>query len=162
MAEQGPEIRVFTVAKANSALPLVRRIVADITAEHPRWRDLVARYELLAAGARPETGETADMVALRRAVDQAAERINGYITELEQIGCQLKGFEQGLVDFYGMYQGRVVCLCWQEGEPAVGHWHELESGFTGRQPITPEFLSAEGDVVAVGARGDERGAGSAG
>jgi len=157
MTETVPEIRIFTVTKANSALPLVRRIVADITVEHPRWRDLVARYELLAAGARPETGETADMVALRREVDRAAERINGYIAELEQIGCQLKGFEQGLVDFYGMYQGRVVCLCWQDGEASVSHWHELESGFTGRQPITAEFLAAEGDTVPAGARGEGRG-----
>ncbi len=157
MAEQAPEIRIFTVAKANSALPLVRRIVADITAEHPRWRDLVARYELLAAGSRPETGETTDMLVLRREVDRAAERIDDYIAELEQIGCQLKGFEQGLVDFYGMYQGRVVCLCWQEGEASVSHWHELEAGFTGRQPITPEFLAGEGDAVAVAARGEGRG-----
>ena len=36
-----PDVTVFTVEKANSALPLVRRIVADITAEHPVWRDLV-------------------------------------------------------------------------------------------------------------------------
>jgi len=154
MTETAPDIRIFTVAKANSALPLVRRIVADITVEHPRWRDLVARYELMAAGARPEQGETTDMVVLRREVDKAAERINTYITELEQIGCQLKGFEQGLVDFYGMYQGRVVCLCWQEGEGSVSHWHELESGFTGRLPITPEFLAAEGDTVPAATRGE--------
>jgi hypothetical protein len=98
------------------------------------------------------------MIVLRREVDRAARRIDGYIAELEQIGCQLKGFEQGLVDFYGMYQGRVVCLCWQEGEAAVSHWHELEAGFTGRQPITAEFLAGEGDVVEVGARGEGRGA----
>jgi hypothetical protein len=158
MTETTPDIRIFTVAKANSALPLVRRIVADITVEHPRWRDLVARYELMAAGARPEQGETADMVVLRREVDKAAERINGYITEMEQIGCQMKGFEQGLVDFYGMYQGRVVCLCWQEGEASVSHWHELETGFSGRQPITAEFLSGEGDAVPAGARDEGRGA----
>jgi hypothetical protein len=154
MTETVPEIRIFTVAKANSALPLVRRIVADITAEHPRWRDLVARYELTAAGARPESGESAEMQALRREIDRAAERINAYIAELEQIGCQLKGFEQGLVDFYGMLQGRVVCLCWQQGEESVGHWHELETGFAGRQAITPEFLSAEGDAVGIGIRGE--------
>jgi hypothetical protein len=153
MTGSAQDIRIFTVAKANSALPLVRRIVADITAEHPRWRDLVARYELAAAGARPEQGETKDMLVLRREVDRAAERINGYITELEQVGCQLKGFEQGLVDFYGMVQGRVVCLCWQQGEDAVAHWHELETGFSGRQPITPEFLADEGETVPAAAKG---------
>lgn len=152
MTETVPDIRIFTVAKANSALPLVRRIVADITAEHPRWRDLVARYELAAAGARPEQGETKDMLVLRREVDRAAERISAYIAELEQIGCQVKGFEQGLVDFYGMVQGRVVCLCWQQGEDAIAHWHELETGFTGRQPITPAFLAEEGEALPAGVK----------
>ena len=152
MTETAPDIRIFTVAKANSALPLVRRIVSDITAEHPRWHDLVARYELAAAGARPEQGETKDMLALRHEIDLAAERINGYIAELEQIGCQLKGFEQGLVDFYGMVQGRVVCLCWRQGEDAVAHWHELETGFAGRRPITPEFLADEGETIPAGVK----------
>ena len=50
-------------------------------------------------------------------------------------GCVLKGFEQGLVDFYGMYEGRVVCLCWLQGEGSVTHWHELDAGFSGRRPI---------------------------
>jgi hypothetical protein len=137
------EIRIFTVEKANQALPLVRRIVADIVAEHPRWKDLVSRYELLAGGARPEWGESPEMLAVRREIDAAAERINGYVRELEQVGCQLKGFEEGLVDFYGVHEGRVVCLCWRHGEPAVSHWHELEAGFAGRQEITPEFGAGE-------------------
>jgi len=150
MTESAPEVRLFTVAKANSALSLVRPIVDDLTAEHPRWKDLVARYELLVAGARAERGETPEMVALRKEVDRAADRVNGFVQELEQVGCVLKGFEQGLLDFYGLYQGRVVCLCWQRGEEAVQHWHELEAGFAGRQPITREFLAAAGDTVPAG------------
>ena len=156
MTEHAPEIRLFTVAKANSALSLVRRIVDDITAEHPRWKDLVARYELLAAGARAERGETPQLQALRKEVDAAAARIDGFVEELEQVGCVLKGFEQGLVDFYGLYQGRVVCLCWQQGEDAVEHWHELEAGFAGRQPITRAFLTAAGETVPAGSARDPR------
>lgn len=152
MTDAPSDIKLFSVEMANRALPLVRRIVDDIVAEHPRWKDLVARFELVAAGARPEWGETPEMAKLRHGIDAAAERINGYVKELESVGCRLKGFEQGLVDFYGMYQGRMVCLCWQEGEDTVAHWHELETGFSGRQPITPEFLSEEGDVVPAGAR----------
>ena len=150
MTEADPEVRLFTVAKANSALPLVRRIMDDIAAEHPRWKDLVARYELLAAGGRPERGESREMRELRRQVDAAAARINGYVQELEQIGCIIKGFEQGLVDFYGLYQGRIVCLCWQRGEPAVTHWHELDAGFAGRHPINRAFLAAQSDAVPAG------------
>lgn len=137
------EVKIFTVESANRTLPLVRRIVDDIVAEHPKWKDLVGRYEVAAANARPEWGESPEQQGLRHQIDRVAERINGYVAELEGIGCQLKGFEQGLVDFYGRHEGRLVCLCWQRGEPAVTHWHEVETGFAGRRDITPEFYAAE-------------------
>lgn len=137
------EPRLFTVEMANRALPLVRRIVDDIVAEHVAWKDLVARHELLAAGARPERGESPEQVELQRRANQSAERISGYVAELAQVGVHLKGFEQGLVDFYGLHEGRLVYLCWQRGETRVAHWHELEAGFAGRQPITPDFVAAE-------------------
>ncbi|HEY2806276.1 MAG TPA: DUF2203 domain-containing protein [Gemmatimonadales bacterium] len=143
-----PDVTVFTVEKANSALPLVRRIVADITAEHPVWRDLVGRYELVVAGARADQGESREMLALRQQVDRVAARISGYVTELEQIGVTLKDFETGLVDFYGVYEGRLVCLCWREGESAVTSWHEMDTGFAGRKPITPEFIAAQETMPA--------------
>lgn len=143
MTEALPDVTVFTVEKANRALPLVRRIVADITAEHAIWRDLVARFELVAAGRRSEQGESVEMLALRQQVDQVATRISGYVVELEQVGVTIKDYESGLVDFFGNYDGRLVCLCWREGEEAVKHWHEIDAGFAGRKPITPDFLSAE-------------------
>lgn len=139
----GGPIRVFTVAQANRALPLVRRIADDIVAEHPRWKDLVARYEVAAGDARPEWGESPAQVALRREIDAVAARLNGYVHELEAIGCLLKGFDEGLVDFYGRHQGRLVCLCWRRGEEAVTHWHELDAGFAGRREITEEFVASE-------------------
>lgn len=139
----GEDVRVFTVEGANKTLPLVRRIVSDIVAAHPKWRELVARYEVGAANARPEWGESAAQQTLRHEIDVVAERINGYIAELEAIGCLLKGFEQGLVDFYGRHEGRLVCLCWRHGEDAVSHWHDVDAGFAGRREITPEFVAAE-------------------
>jgi len=143
------EIRLFSVERANSALPLVRRIMDDITAEHPQWQDLVAQYELIAAGARPEWGESGAMVKLQRQIDVLAARIAGYFAELAQVGCELKDMEQGLVDFHALYQGRVVCLCWLRGEDAITHWHERDAGFAGRQPITPEFTASLASPVTA-------------
>jgi len=136
------EVRLFTLERANSTLPLVRRIMDDILAEHPQWKDLVARYEIVAAGARPETGESDEMRALRRQIDALAERINGYLDELSQVGCAVKDLERGLVDFHALYQGRLVLLCWMSGEAAITHWHERDAGFAGRQDITAEFAEA--------------------
>src|SRR5690349_24266705 len=98
--------KYFTLAEANRTLPLVRRIVADLVSLHPQWRDLVARYEVGAAGARPDWGESTEQLALRARVEKVARQINDYLMELEQIGCVFKGFDEGLVDFYGKLEDR--------------------------------------------------------
>jgi len=131
--------KYFTLPDANRTLPLVKRIVADITALYPTWRDLVYRYEYAAAQARPERGESAEQQRLRAEIEGVAREMNRYLEELEQVGCVFKGFEQGLVDFYGKMDGREVFWCWKVGEDKIGHWHDLESGFAGRQPV-PELV----------------------
>jgi len=133
--------KYFTLAEANRTLPLVRRIVEDITAVHPVWRDLVARYELVAAQARPEWGESPEQLDLRAKIDDVARRINGFMQELEQIGCVFKGFDEGLVDFYGKLEGREIFWCWKKGEEEIRHWHDLEAGYAGRQHI-PEVVKS--------------------
>ena len=129
------ETRYFTVDGANKALPLVNRIVADILQDYEAWRDHMRRYELLSGEAPDDSGESPEQLALRQQVDDVAHSINGYMEEMAQIGCVFKGFDQGLVDFYSKRDDRDVFLCWRFGEPAVEHWHELEGGFTGRQPV---------------------------
>jgi hypothetical protein len=131
--------KYFTLAEANRTLPLVKRIVADLVTLHPEWRDLVAKYELVAAQARPEWGESTEQVSLRARIDEVAGRINDYLGELERIGCVFKGFEQGLVDFYGRLDDKEIFWCWMQGEEKIEHWHELETGYAGRQPV-PEVV----------------------
>jgi len=132
--------KYFALAEANRTLPLVKRIVGDIVVLHPQWRDLVSRYEVVAAQAKPEWGESREQIDLRNQIERVAREINAYLQELEQIGCVFKGFDEGLVDFYGKLDGRDVFWCWKQGEDRIDHWHELEAGYQGRQPI-PEVVS---------------------
>ncbi len=134
-------VKFFTIEEANSTLPLVKRVVADILADHEIWSDRMRQYELLSAGETGEDGESAEQISLREEVDAAARRITGYLKELAQIGCVFKGFEVGLVDFYSKREGRDVMLCWKYGEVAVQHWHEVDGGFAGRVPIEREPVS---------------------
>ena len=136
------EFKLFTLAEAERTLPLVRRIVQDLTAEYPAWRAAVAKFELLTGGARAEWGETGELLDAREDVARHAERINRYLQELEGIGCVFKGFEAGLVDFYSLREDRPIFLCWRLGEDRITHWHEIDSGFAGRQPIDGAILSS--------------------
>ena len=131
--------KYFSLAEANRTLPLVKRIVADITERYPRWRDLVYNYEYAAAQSRPEWGESSEQERLRAEIDDVAHEINDFLLELEQVGCVFKGFEQGLVDFYGKLDGREVFWCWKVGEERIEHWHDLEAGYAGRQHV-PELV----------------------
>lgn len=137
-----PDFKLFTLEEAERTLPLVRRIVLDLTREYPAWRAAVSGYELLTGGARAEWGETGELLAAREQVTLHADRINRFLLELEAIGCVFKGFDAGLVDFYSLREDRPVFLCWRLGEERIGYWHEIEAGFTGRQPIDGAILSA--------------------
>jgi hypothetical protein len=137
-----PEFKLFTLEEAERTLPLVRRVVQDLTVEYPAWRAAVGRFEVLTGGARAEWGETPELVMAREEVAIHAERINQYLQELDAIGCVLKGFEVGLVDFYSLREDRPILLCWKLGEERITHWHETDSGFAGRQPIDGAILSA--------------------
>jgi hypothetical protein len=132
------QVKYFTLEQANRTLPLVRRIVTDIVHEYRQWKEHVFRYELVAAGSNAQRGESDEQIELRRKVDASAERINAFVEELAAIGCLFKGFDEGLVDFQARVDGRDVLLCWKLGEDSIEYWHELEAGFAGRQPLTPD------------------------
>jgi hypothetical protein len=133
--------KLFTLAEANRTLPLVRRIVQDVTSVYPAWKDLVAQYEVIAAQSRPDWGESPEQLALKAQIDDVARKINGYLLELEHVGCEFKGFDEGLVDFHGKLDEREILWCWKLGEERIAHWHELDAGFAGRQPI-PEVVNS--------------------
>jgi len=57
----------------------------------------------------------------------------------EEIGCEFKDFDKG--SSISTAASRDARSCGVEvGEDRIAHWHELEAGFAGRQPL-PEVLS---------------------
>lgn len=135
------EFKLFTPEQAERTLPLVQRIVEDVLTDYPAWRAAVSRFEIITGGARAERGETAELIAAREEVSALADRINRYLQELEAIGCVFKGFDAGLVDFYSLRDDHPIFLCWRLGEGRITHWHEIDAGFDGRQPIDRDVLS---------------------
>lgn len=125
----------FTLADANRTLPLVSRIVRDLVARYPAWRDLVDEYELVTSRQRVDEPDP-QVAILERQVTSVAREIDGYILELTELGAEVRSpYDSGLVDFPGTHEGRTIYFCWRLGEEAIGHWHERDGGFAGRQPI---------------------------
>lgn len=134
--------RTFTPAGANATLPLVSRVVADLIRLHAVWRAAVTSYELAQADA-DASEESAAAREARLEVGRLAGEIESCLEELEQVGCLFRDFDLGLVDFPAEHDGRIVHLCWQHGEAEVTHWHELDAGFAGRQPLDDAFFARE-------------------
>ena len=126
----------FTIEQANRTLPLVRRIVEDIVGQYRRWQDRVRELELLSASSQAEQ-QDARREELEREAQQLAAEIESFVAELTELGVEFKGFDLGLVDFPGEIGGRPIYLCWRLGEPEVMFWHEIDAGYTGRQPLAP-------------------------
>jgi len=124
----------WTVEKANRALPLVKRIADDLVRTHAQWQELVEQFEL-AATRSTATRPDPEAERLAREVQRAAKEIQGFVGELTALGVECKSIETGLMDFAGEREGRLVYFCWKHGESAVTHWHELDAGFAGRQPL---------------------------
>lgn len=117
----------FKLAEANRSLPLVRRIVSDIVKTHEQVTALQSSLE---------SAKHKDQTAIQVRIDAAVELLQSYVEELHDIGCDPKDYQMGLVDFIGRHQGHDVYLCWKLGEDKIGYWHEIQTGFAGRQPVS--------------------------
>jgi hypothetical protein len=121
--------RHWTPEQANALLPIVGATVR-------RLRD--ARRSLSERGFDDAFAELATATGgAWPGPDRARESIEvalGFET-LERLDIVVRDLERGLVDFPALIDGREVYLCWLLDEPAVGHWHAVESGFAGRRPL---------------------------
>ena len=57
------------------------------------------------------------------------------IGEFNQREIQVKDLERGLVDFPAIQAGREVFLCWELAEDDITHWHDLDTGYPGREKL---------------------------
>ncbi len=121
-------LKTFTVDEANRALPYVQRVAEDIVEAYGDVKQLRRTLD-----AQIVNGE--DTTLMDRHYEQAMDRLGGLMDELKAVGCELRDFEQGLIDFPADQDGREVMLCWQLGEPRVSHWHEVDEGFADRRDI---------------------------
>jgi hypothetical protein len=121
--------RRFTLEQANRTLPLVSRIVNDVVRTHDKAMSVQARIE--------SVGENKAATApLHAELDRAMDRLQDYVAELAAVGCELKDYRTGLVDFIGRHRGRDVLLCWKLGEERLAFWHETTAGYAGRKPVS--------------------------
>ena len=124
------EEKIFTRAEAQSLLPRLRTLLEEIGGEWQHMRDL-----------NPEIQKARDNAALDGFTKSGVEYVEtvshlmSLIYQIKDMGVVLKDADKGLCDFPYVKHGRVVYLCWQLGEDSIQYWHDVETGFAGREPL---------------------------
>ncbi|MEA3202815.1 MAG: hypothetical protein QOI63_481 [Thermoplasmata archaeon] len=134
------EGRLWSLAEANAALPKVRALLAGVRRRLGDLRDAEAQLRDLRTvwGDQVLSVACPDHQEYLRHVAAFQERRDLYLEASEAFaaaGIELKDPDTGLVDFRGQLGTRTVLLCWRDGEASVGHYHEMDAGFSGRRPI---------------------------
>lgn len=123
-------VRYFTVEEANAALPELAPLVGRLLELRARVSREGRELGSLLVDLQSDVGgpEASQLTGAFAEIEQLIARIQSY-------GCVLKSLEAGLLDFLCERDGRDVFLCWRYGEPQIGYYHELHTGFQGRRPI---------------------------
>ena len=128
--------RFFAVEEANLELPRLRQWLPRLQTRRRRL-DVVQHKlaELTVKAAANGNLLEEEVHGTQREAQRLTEELSKLMTKINDLGCEIKDIEQGLVDFPSLREGREVYLCWRLGEQEVAFWHELDAGFSGRQPL---------------------------
>lgn len=119
----------YTREEAQALVPQLRAWLAELN----RLREDVDRYDKRLSGLNSEGQDT------------GGETVNNWIRALAGMQEILAGFQhrqifikdlsRGLVDFPALIGGREVFLCWESDEDQIEFWHDLETGYGGREKL---------------------------
>lgn len=121
--------RHYTVEEANRLLPRLEPMLDKLVEARDRLTETEAHEAL--SGAAPTNGGGGE----GRQVGEAFLEVRRLLMELQELGLVVRDIDRGLIDFPAIIEGREVYLCWERGEEAIGHWHDLEAGYGGRRPL---------------------------
>jgi hypothetical protein len=135
-------MKTFTLEEAQSLLPVLESLLKraiegkQSAVEAESGLSELSRRIYLSGGMRVDADKVAKM---RAEMEGHVQRVRESIAEIDSIGVQVKDLDAGLLDFPCRLEDQVVLLCWRMGEPAIEHWHPVDSGFKDRQPVDERF-----------------------
>lgn len=136
--------RFFTLPEAENLLPEVERLVSGLKDQKQTYEyaeteltNISHRIALIGGMIPPQDR----ILQLRARKDTSGRALKAAVERIQEIGCQLKDVDIGLVDFPTLYRDQEVYLCWKMGESGIGFWHYIEDGYRGRRPIDSDFLA---------------------
>lgn len=122
----------FSISDANKILPSV---IKKFNYSKMLKNEMIKMEKQMSLDLTSKTSMK-DYIILKQKLNTKVTEFYQSIEDLEGIGVVLKGLEQGLLDFPAKRFDEEIWLCWKEGETEIKFWHEKDSGFMGRKPIS--------------------------
>jgi hypothetical protein len=119
----------YTRDEARTLLPEIRQWLARLNKLRKEVESFEHRLSQLAAKSTDIGGETVnDWI-------RALADMQQILVEFQRRQIFIKDLDRGLIDFPAIIGGREVFLCWESDEDDIEFWHDLESGFAGRERL---------------------------
>jgi len=122
----------FSVSDANEILPLV---IKKFNYAKKAKAEVMKMEQQLTSEITPTTS-LEEYTVNKKKLNSSITKFYQSIEDLENTGVSLKGLDEGLLDFPAKRFDEEIWLCWKEGETEIKFWHEKDSGFMGRKPIS--------------------------
>ncbi len=122
--------RIFSLDEANCLIPKLEELWTSI--KHGKTVLVQTRDEIKKASANAHLG--GGSLAGPQYIE-ALKQINESLHTIHELGVIVKDVDLGLCDFPYVLNERVVYLCWKLGEEKITCWHEISSGYAGRQAL---------------------------
>jgi len=119
----------YTRDEARELLPQIRKSLAALN----RLREALQRYEKRLSGLT-EQGNDVGGETVNNWI-RALAAMQEILADFQRRQIFIKDLSRGLVDFPAIIGGREVFLCWEQDEDDVEFWHDLETGFGGREKL---------------------------
>jgi hypothetical protein len=119
----------YTRQEARALLPQIRDWLAQLIQSRKELEESDRQMSVRLAqgcdlGGQPVTHWVRLLAQIKELVEQFSRR------EIE-----IKDLERGLIDFPAIIGGKEVFLCWEKDEDDIEFWHDLNTGYTGRERL---------------------------
>lgn len=121
----------FTLDEANALIPWLAEKFQNLNLVRHEYVSIQERMN----DPRINSGNEIEVSELKSTSDQLARQLEEGVEEILDQGIIVRDMSLGLVDFPSLRDNRDIYLCWIGGEVRVDYWHEVNQGFSHRQPI---------------------------
>ncbi len=124
--------KYFKLEEANSLLSKISKILIQVM----KINNNIAMLNSLSIDYEDEFRAIKNDITMNKNFHRLYYNLYKKIELLTELGCIVKDADLGIVDFYSMFEGKEIFLCWKLGEKEIKYWHYPEEGYAGRKSVS--------------------------